>query len=284
MRTRNGRGRRLVPAFLLLSICSLSQGANANPDLCYYGGAAFECVVFAKQNPRPGLWIGNTFYQEEQLECKSFVGNTGPWECYEFEEEFEPWVSSSDCTTGTSAVGGDVGGFYAGFSLSHNFRTRPCGQVWNRPAGHMAVRIRVLRWGGNSWSGCADSGWYYNSGAAWLFGLRWDFGNTAPCGPGYYGLDTGAFAWNGAWRGGWGWSGFKYVGTASAAGLKVPKFDIPITLGGIGGLPALLRPLPNLSRPSAAPSSTQAVESGQAQPGLTVVEEQSAPTKTPTEM
>lgn len=81
-----------------------------------------------------------------------------------------------------------------------------------RPPGYMANRILLYKWVNPSWIVCRDSDWYYNPVSAWGFKLRWSFGSTAPCAAGYYGSYGGQFFFrDDAWRGGWLWSGYRYI-------------------------------------------------------------------------
>lgn len=80
--------------------------------------------------------------------------------------------------------------------------------AYNLGAGKLALRMTLWKWTGSQWAVCADTNWMYNSSTAWRMLLQ---GWAGLCGNGYYGNNTGGFAWIGRWIGGHMWSGYQWL-------------------------------------------------------------------------
>ena len=81
----------------------------------------------------------------------------------------------------------------------------PCtsGSRVAQPAGELRSRVLVQRYSGSTWSTCRDTGYRYNTSAAfgWVAGI--DMGSASDCGSGSYrAVGYGAFFQGGAWRSG----------------------------------------------------------------------------------
>jgi hypothetical protein len=114
-----------------------------------------------------------------------------------------PFRSSVDgclqLTVGLSALSG--GGADA---VARSYRW-PCtsGYRIGQPAGELRSRVIVQRYGASGWITCRDTGYLYNTGAAfgWVAGV--DMGTASDCGSGSYrAIGYGAFYQGGGWRGG----------------------------------------------------------------------------------
>ena len=102
-------------------------------------------------------------------------------------------------TVGLSALSG--GGADA---VARSYRW-PCtsGYRVGQPAGELRSRIIVQRYGAGGWVTCRDTGYLYNTSAAfgWVAGV--DMGTASDCGSGSYrAIGYGAFYQGGGWRGG----------------------------------------------------------------------------------
>lgn len=72
-----------------------------------------------------------------------------------------------------------------------------------QPAGELRSRVVVQRYTGSNWSICRDTGYLYNTSAAfgWVAGV--DMGSASDCGSGSYrAVGYGAFYQGGGWRSG----------------------------------------------------------------------------------
>jgi hypothetical protein len=81
----------------------------------------------------------------------------------------------------------------------------PCtsGYRVGQPAGELRSRVIVQRYGAGGWVTCRDTGYLYNTSAAfgWVAGV--DMGTASDCGSGSYrAVGYGAFYQGGGWRGG----------------------------------------------------------------------------------
>ena len=79
----------------------------------------------------------------------------------------------------------------------------PCtsGTRLSQPAGELRSRVVIQRYSGSSWSTCRDTGYHYNTSAAfgWVAGL--DMGAASDCGGGSYrAIGYGGLFQGGAWR------------------------------------------------------------------------------------
>jgi hypothetical protein len=80
----------------------------------------------------------------------------------------------------------------------------PCAHQWDRvaqPAGELRSRVVIQRYGPSGWSTCRDTGYAYNTVAAYGWLAGYDMGSTADCGSGTYrALGFGGFYQGGSWR------------------------------------------------------------------------------------
>ena len=92
----------------------------------------------------------------------------------------------------------------------------------DRPAGNLAVALQVDHWNGSAWVPCRSTGFYYSGGTTSAMGVGWNFGSSPPCGTGYYGTWANTYAYDGGWRGGWNWSGYRFTGGAGMVAVPAP--------------------------------------------------------------
>ncbi len=198
--------RRLLGLAMLISVLLLSsmvQVAQAQPDPEGLG----PCDIDHSGNWAPSPVI--RIHYECQLDFE-----TGQW----------VWVPRPDLTpppvaavyavtfndlveivkTDSSLSNGISGGPY---SVSDAYSSFTGGPEFARPPGYFANRIQLLNWTGSSWNVCRDSGFFYNSVATANFTLVWNHGVAPPCGAGSYGTYSGAFQFDGFWKGNWLFSG-----------------------------------------------------------------------------
>ena len=80
----------------------------------------------------------------------------------------------------------------------------PCSHQWDRvqqPAGELRSRVVIQRYGTGGWSTCRDTGYAYNTVAAYGWVTGYDMGSAADCGSGSYrALGVGGFFQDGLWR------------------------------------------------------------------------------------
>jgi hypothetical protein len=72
-----------------------------------------------------------------------------------------------------------------------------------QPIGELRSRVVIQRYSGSTWSTCRDTGYRYNSGAAfgWVAGI--DMGGASDCGAGSYrAVGYGGYYQGGSWRSG----------------------------------------------------------------------------------
>jgi hypothetical protein len=92
--------------------------------------------------------------------------------------------------------------------------------VLEKPNGHVAVRLDLYWWTGSEWKVCRKTDWKYGGSGygrtgdiTYAYGTEqhYYYGESAPCGPAYYGTMAYSYVWDGsAWRGGSNWSGYEY--------------------------------------------------------------------------
>jgi len=81
----------------------------------------------------------------------------------------------------------------------------PCtsGYRAGQPAGELRARVILQRYGTSGWTTCRDTGYLYNTGAAFGWAAGIDMGTASDCGSGSYrAIGYGAFYEAGGWRGG----------------------------------------------------------------------------------
>jgi hypothetical protein len=85
--------------------------------------------------------------------------------------------------------------------------TVACSQNWDRPAGYLKSRVRVMRWVSGAWKLCYDSGFIQSN----VTTPQWNVevgsspvaSNDPPCGDGYYSIiGNASIKENGVWVGG----------------------------------------------------------------------------------
>ena len=114
-----------------------------------------------------------------------------------------PFRSSVDgCLQVTVGLSARSGGGADAVARSYRW---PCtsGYRVGQPAGELRSRVIVQRYGPSGWATCRDTGYLYNTSAAfgWVAGV--DMGTAADCGSGSYrAIGYGAFYQGGGWRGG----------------------------------------------------------------------------------
>jgi hypothetical protein len=108
--------------------------------------------------------------------------------------------SSLGCTLGR--VGLTISGGSGADAMVGSYRW-PCAAAdrLSQPAGELRTRVVIQRYSAG-WSTCRDSGYAYNTGAAWQWLVGIDMGATPDCGTGTYRAWGYAGVYQGgAWRG-----------------------------------------------------------------------------------
>jgi hypothetical protein len=114
----------------------------------------------------------------------------------------------SETSHGTNNDGYFKNNMYSKWGLDQ-YQTA-CGNAFARPAGYLTMKNQIYKWDGYQWTMCVDRAWVYNSTTTSSMQVLNNPGYLL-CGPGYYGLQTGDFIYNGGWYGGSLWSGYHYL-------------------------------------------------------------------------
>jgi hypothetical protein len=101
---------------------------------------------------------------------------------------------------GSSTIFGNIGETW---SYTWSFIRNNWDDGVGQPPGELSTRTRLMKWDGQAWATCRDTGFVYNELAGTFgLGLRASWGDR-PCGTAQYQNVTSSFAWEvGAWRGG----------------------------------------------------------------------------------
>ena len=114
----------------------------------------------------------------------------------------QPYRSTAyGCLGMAAGISGLSGG--GADSIVRSYRW-PCAHQWDRmaqPAGELRSRVLIQRYNASGWSTCRDTGYAYNTVAAYGWLAGYDMGTTADCGSGSYrALGFGGFFQGGLWR------------------------------------------------------------------------------------
>lgn len=128
-------------------------------------------------------------------------------------------------------------------SFTWNFDDNNWDDGHTQPPGELAVRSQLMKWNGQSWQVCRDTGYIYNSVTTYGLGVigHWI---DRPCGNAYYENWTSSFAWdngNAQWKGGTIFSGF-FLWNSGSSPSSVPTAPPPDNADRASSAPPVLTP------------------------------------------
>ena len=104
----------------------------------------------------------------------------------------ELYRTSADlCVDGYAEISHGGGGGYTKVKVQARFGQDgvPCANInWDRPAGYLAVKTQLWKWGNGNWSLCRDDPWNMNNGNGSGHEEIKNYGTRTPCGDGWYGV------------------------------------------------------------------------------------------------
>ena len=185
--------------------------AAASSATCYLNGgppSSCDCINIQQHADFEELWEADCTVPPggPQYHCLSFTPVPVTWTCEDRATAQKVYESQPICSAGGALLGADLGGGYAISTVYADTSQNgvDCATAdGNLAPGYLAVDLQYDFWNGSSWQTLADSGWNYNSFTESEWGISASFGSYPPAGPGWYATNTGAFAWDGSWLGGW---------------------------------------------------------------------------------